>query len=198
MLPEDTNRKKRSEIDIRQMEIDDLSSVYHMGEELFTSDEFPILYRTWDAYEVTDYFTSDPDYCLVAELEGKVVGFILATTVEKEGTAWKRYGYLSWIGVDEEYQRTGLAQRLYKRLEEKFQKDGVRMVIADTEADNEKAISFFKAMDFTISERYLWLGKTLKRTAQRNRKNVSSSPSEKTIAVNDSRNTRKTKSAKKQ
>ncbi len=177
MLPEDANRKKRSEIDIRQMEIDDLSIVYHMGEKLFTSDEFPILYRTWDAYEVTDYFTSDPEYCLVAESDDRVVGFVLATTIEKEGTAWKRYGYLSWIGVAEEHQRTGLAQRLYKRLEEKFQKDGVRMVIADTEADNEKAIAFFKAMDFTISERYLWLGKTLKRTAKRKPKTINQSQS---------------------
>jgi ribosomal protein S18 acetylase RimI-like enzyme len=163
MLPEDTNRKKRSEIDIRQMDIDDLSSVYHLGEELFTSDEFPILYRTWDAYEVTDYFTSDPDYCLVAESEGKVVGFILATTVEKEGTAWKRYGYLSWIGVDETFQRTNLGIRLYRNLERRFKKDGVRMIIADTDAENEPAISFFKAIGFSDSSQHVWLVKTIRR-----------------------------------
>jgi len=55
-----------------------LPFVISLGEELFTSEEFPILYRTWDAYEVTDYFTSDPDYCLVAESEGRVVGFVLS------------------------------------------------------------------------------------------------------------------------
>jgi ribosomal protein S18 acetylase RimI-like enzyme len=195
-MPDNTDKKKRSEIDIRQMEIDDLSSVYHLGEELFTSEEFPILYRTWDAYEVTDHFTSDPDYCLVAESEDRVVGFILATTIEKEGTAWKRYGYLSWIGVTEEYQRTGLAQRLYKRLEEKYQKDGVRMVIADTEAENEKAIAFFKAMDFTISERYLWLFKTLKRTAKSKRKIVKNSASENLLIKENPETTRKTRSGK--
>ncbi len=56
--------RKKPEVIIKQMEIDDVSTVYHLGEELFTSDELPILYRTWDAYEVTDYFSSDPDYCL--------------------------------------------------------------------------------------------------------------------------------------
>jgi len=76
--------------------------------------EFPILYRTWDPYEVADYFTSDPDYCLVAEADDRVVGFIMATTIEKEGTAWKKYGYVSWIGVDEDFQGTTLARRLYK------------------------------------------------------------------------------------
>ena len=34
-------KNKKVTITIRQMEIDDVSAVYHMGEELFTSDEFP-------------------------------------------------------------------------------------------------------------------------------------------------------------
>ncbi len=155
--------RPKTEADIREMEIDDISSVYHLGERLFTSEEFPILYRTWDPYEVTDLFTSDPNYCLVAEADGMIVGFILATTIEKEGTAWKRYGYLSWIGVDEDYQRTNLGQRLYRKLEERLKKDGVRMVIADTDVDNEGAIAFFKAMKFSLTSKHQWLAKTLRR-----------------------------------
>jgi len=157
------NKKRKVETEIRQMEIDDVSAVYHLGEELFTSEDFPILYRTWDAYEVADYFTSDPDYCLVAETAGKIVGFILANTIEKEGTAWKKYGYVSWIGVDQEYQRSNLGQRLYRRLEDRLEEDGVRMVIADTDADNEKAISFFKALGFSIRADHVWMAKTLKK-----------------------------------
>ncbi len=160
---------------MRQMEIDDISSVYHLGEKLFTSEEFPILYRTWDAYEVTEHFTSGPDYYLAAESEGRVVGFVLATTIEKEGTAWKKYGYLSWIGVAEAYQRAGLALRMYRKVEHKFRKDGVRMVIADTEADNEDAIAFFKAMGFALSARHLWLGKTLRRHIKSSPKPVDTS-----------------------
>jgi len=157
------NKKRRIETEIRQMEIDDVSAVYHLGEELFTSEDFPILYRTWDAYEVADYFTSDPDYCLVAETDGKIVGFILANTIEKEGTAWKKYGYVSWIGVNPEYQRGNLGQRLYRRLEDRLEEDGVRMVIADTDADNEKAIGFFKALGFSIRADHVWMAKTLKK-----------------------------------
>jgi ribosomal protein S18 acetylase RimI-like enzyme len=150
---------------IREMEIDDISAVYRLGEKLFSSEEFPILYRTWDPYEVTEYFTSDPDYCLVAEAEtnGKIVGFILATTVEKEGTAWKKYGYLSWIGVAEAFQRTKLGLRLYRELEKRLMEGGVRMVIADTEAENEEAIAFFKGMGFSLSSQHTWLAKTLRR-----------------------------------
>ncbi len=158
----DSNRKIKAII--RQMEIDDVSAVYRLGEKLFSSEEFPILYRTWDPYEVTEYFSSEPDYCLVAETEtGKIAGFVLATTVEKEGTAWKKYGYLSWIGVDEAFQGTKLGHRLYRELEKRLLEDGVRMVIADTEAENEKAIAFFKGLDFSNSSQHVWLAKTLRR-----------------------------------
>jgi ribosomal protein S18 acetylase RimI-like enzyme len=165
---EDTdNDKSRAQVTIRQMEIDDVGAVYHLGEELFTSDEFPFLYRTWDPYEVTEYFTSDAEYCLVAEREDKIIGFILATTVEKEGTAWKKYGYLTWIGIDEAFQRTGLGLRLYRKLEEVFMKDGVRMVMADTEAGNKEAIAFFKTLGFSSARQHLWMAKTIKASAKK-------------------------------
>lgn len=163
---------KRSEVNIRQMEIDHLSSVYRLGETLFTSEEYPILYRTWDPYEVTGLFTSDPEYCLVAESEDRVVGFVLATTFEKEGTAWKRYGYVNWIGVSSEFQSRDVGSRLYRRLEDIFRDDGVRMMIADTVVDNESAIGFFRGLGFTTSGRHVWLTKTL-----RKEDNKDSSPS---------------------
>ena len=158
------------EVEIREMEVDDIPSVYHLGERLFTSDETPILYRTWDPYEVTEYFSSDPSYCLVAESEGIIVGFTLGTTIEKEGTAWKKYGYLVWIGVDDDSQRTGLGHRLYRELEKRMREDGVRMLIADTEGDNDEAIAFFGSLGFSSRTQHLWLSKTLKGRARKSLK----------------------------
>ncbi len=160
----------RKRVTIREMEVDDIPSVYHLGEQLFTSEEFPILYRTWDPYEVTEYFSSDPQYCLVAETKGVIVGFSLATTIEKEGTAWKKYGYLVWLGVADDFQRTGLGRRLYRDVERRLRKDGARMVIADTEGDNEPAISFFKAVGFNSRTPHIWLSKTLKRRSEKSNK----------------------------
>jgi ribosomal protein S18 acetylase RimI-like enzyme len=157
----------RLRIIIREMEIDDVASVYHLGEQLFTSEEFPILYRTWDPYEVTEYFGSDPEYCLVAEAKGIIVGFLLATTIEKEGTAWKKYGYLAWIGVEDSYQRTRLGRRLYKEMEKRLEEKGVRMVIADTDGDNEGAIAFFKSVGFSTRAQHLWLAKTFRRKTRK-------------------------------
>ena len=161
MLPEN-GTKHKIEVSIRAMEIDDVSAVYHLGEKLFTSDEFPILYRTWDPYEVTEYFTTESEYCLVAETEDdRIAGFVLANMVEKEGTAWKKYGYLTWIGVDEGFQRTNLGQRLYNKIEDTFQKKGARMVMADTDAENLGALAFLNAMGLSARAQHVWLAKTI-------------------------------------
>ena len=167
MLP-DNGTKHKIEVAIRAMEIDDVSAVYHLGEKLFTSDEFPILYRTWDPYEVTEYFTTESEYCLVAETEDdRIVGFVLANMVEKEGTAWKKYGYLTWIGVEEAFQRTNLGQRLYNKIEDTFQKKGARMVMADTDAENAGALAFLNAMGLSARAQHVWLAKTLHKSRKK-------------------------------
>lgn len=48
-------RKIRSEVSIEDMTIDDLPKVFHLGEKAYLT-EFPVLYRTWDEFEVTDYY----------------------------------------------------------------------------------------------------------------------------------------------
>ena len=103
-----TKHDTQDELEIRELTIDDLAAVFHLGERLFTSDFSPSMYRTWDEYEITTLFNSDNELCLVAELEGEIVGFALGTTVDKLNSAWK-YGYLVWIGVRPGCRRAGLA-----------------------------------------------------------------------------------------
>ena len=86
---EEDDRKLKMEADIREMEVDDISSVYHLGEKLFTNEEFPILYRTWDAFEVTESFTSDPTYCLVAEVEKQLLDLSLLLPLRKKALPGK-------------------------------------------------------------------------------------------------------------
>ncbi len=153
-------RNRRDHVEIREMSIDDLPRVFHLGESLFTSESSPLLYRTWDEYEVTDLFNTDPELCLVAELGGAAIGFAMGTTVEKPGTAWK-YGYLVWLGVRRKYQGRGIAARLYREIEGRMIDLGARMIIADTDERNEPAISFFQEMGFSKARNHVWLSKNL-------------------------------------
>jgi ribosomal protein S18 acetylase RimI-like enzyme len=167
MSQDDTgDLRKNGHITIREMEIGDLAPVYYLGERLFTRSSFPVLYRTWDSFEVTNYYNSDPEYCLVAEDKmGVVIGFALGTTVEKDHSAWK-YGYLAWLGVDPEYQGKHVADRLLKEFEKRVKEDGARILLVDTEAENHRAIQFFSRNGFAQPKSHVWLSKSLTRNQQ--------------------------------
>ncbi|MFZ5587358.1 MAG: GNAT family N-acetyltransferase [Thermodesulfobacteriota bacterium] len=159
--------RKRLYLNIRQMEIDDIAEVFHLGEELFTASEWPTLYRTWDEYEVITLFQSDPELCLVAELGDELVGFALGTTIEKSHSAWK-YGYLVWLGVRPGLQRQGVAARLFRALRELMIEQGARILMVDTEADNLPALHFFRKQGFGSPQEHIFLSQNLD---QRRRKN---------------------------
>jgi len=159
-LVSSAKKRRKAQPIIREMSIDDLPSVFHLGESLFTSAFSPPLYRTWDEFEVTGLYDNDPELCLVAELDGKTVGFMMGTTVEKHGTAWK-YGYVVWMGVKEEQQKRGIATKLYKEMEGRMRERGARMIIADTDESNERAINFFQKMGFVKDRNHVWLSKNV-------------------------------------
>lgn len=147
---------KRLNIKIREMEIDDLPEVFHLGEDLFKVESVPNMYRTWDPYEVVGLFHSDTEFCLVAELDDKIIGFALGTTIEKTHSAWK-YGYLVWLGIKPEFQRTGIAEKLFRRFKDLMLKANVRMLLVDTQSENLPAIRFFSKLGFGHPEEHIYL-----------------------------------------
>lgn len=153
-------KNKEEEILIRDMNIDDLPKVFHIGEDLFTSERSPLMYRIWDQFEITSLFTRDAEFCVVAERNKKVIGFAMATTIEKPRSAWK-YGYVVWLGVKRRYQRQGIGERLYREVEKRLEEKGIRMIIVDVEQGNDEALNFFKKMGFNITKQYTWMTKTL-------------------------------------
>ncbi len=155
-----TGKKRRPAVIIRRMEIDDLPKVFHLGEELFTADSVPNLYRTWDAYEVVSYYLSDPEYCFVAEREGTIVGFALGTTISKPRSAWK-YAHLVWLGVRPDLQGSGIAEKLFTHFKEAILEEGVRIIFVDSEADNQAALAFFRKMGFTNPKEHIYLSLNL-------------------------------------
>jgi ribosomal protein S18 acetylase RimI-like enzyme len=142
-----TISRELSDITIRTAGIDDLAQIFHLGERLFTPGALSNLYRTWDEYEVTALFNSDREYMLVADLDGTVVGFALGTIIEKERSPWS-YGYLTWLGVDPDYARRGIASRLFDSFRQLMEAESVRMLMIDTQADNEAAVRFFERKGF--------------------------------------------------
>ncbi|UCF90672.1 MAG: GNAT family N-acetyltransferase [Desulfobacterales bacterium] len=163
-------KSKRPGIKIREMEIDDLAKVYHLGEELFTAEYAPSMYRTWDQYEIAGLFNSDSEFCLVAEADDEIVGFALGTIITKTGSAWK-YGYLIWLGVTIQFQRQGVAEKLCHKFKDIMLKNGVRMLLVDTPAENLPALHLFRRLGFGHPRQHIHLTMNLDAEYQRLKRN---------------------------
>jgi ribosomal protein S18 acetylase RimI-like enzyme len=147
-------------VDIRQMELADVAPTFELGQQLFTADRWPTLYRTWDEYEVVSLYANERNHCLVADRDGAVVGFALGSVLEKRGEPWT-YGYLLWLGVDPKQTRQGLGRRLIDALTLRFIEAGVRMVLVDTEADNHAAVALFRGVGFNHERPHVYLSLNL-------------------------------------
>ena len=158
-------KPKRPGVKIREMDIDDIAAVYHLGEKLFRPQKVPNMYRTWDEFEVIELFHGDSKFCLVAEKENRIVGFALGTTITKPHSAWK-YGHLVWLGVDPGCQRHGIAERLFRLFRDIMLKNSVRMLLVDTEAENLPALHFFRKLGFGNPEQHIYLTMNLASQSQ--------------------------------
>ena len=141
---------------VRLMTIDDIPAIYHLGEELFTARNAPNAHRTWDEYEVVGFYQTDCQFCFVAEDENEsVVGFALGTMIEKHHS-WT-YGYLIWLGVHPAFQKSGVAQRLFRQLKGAMIDAGARIIMVDTDAENTASLRFFRKMGFNNSRQHVYL-----------------------------------------
>ena len=147
------------------MELSDVPAVFELGQRLFTADELPTLYRSWDDNAVLELFSSDEETCLVAEVDGRVVGFALGAMMEKPKSAW-RYGWLEWLGVRSRYKGQGVASRLLSRLTELFIERDARIMLVDTDEDNHDALVFFRKKGFDQETRHVYLSRNLENHPQ--------------------------------
>lgn len=142
------------------MKLADIPEIYALGHRLFTAEELPTLYRSWDEHELIQLFASDEETCLVAEYEDRIVGFALGRIMEKPRSAW-RYGWLLWLGVDPDCQGHDVGTRLIKQLTELFVERDARIMLVDTDEHNDKALAFFRKHGFAQERRHIYLEQNL-------------------------------------
>ncbi|HLX96968.1 MAG TPA: GNAT family N-acetyltransferase [Verrucomicrobiae bacterium] len=147
-------------IELRQMQLNDLPGVFRLGQRLFTAEDLPTLYRSWDDHEILELFRSDEETCLVAEDDGKIVGFALGCMMDKPRSAW-RYGWLEWLGVAPGYKRHGIARRLLNQLTQLFIDREARIMLVDTDEGNADALAFLRQTGFGQETRHVYLSRNL-------------------------------------
>jgi len=86
---------------------------------------------------------------LVAEVEGKILGFILGDVSGWEFGVSDTIGWIDTIGVDPAYQKKGLATALANELIKRLKVIGVRTIYTLVSWNDWDLLQFFHAMGFT-------------------------------------------------
>jgi len=142
------------------MQLKDVPAVFALGQTLFTAEALPTLYRSWDEYELLQLFVSAGEFCLVAEIEGEIVGFALGRVMEKPRSAW-RYGWLLWLGIARQCKGKGIASRLIKELTDRFIENDTRIMLVDTDEANADALFFFRKHGFGHELKHTYLSRNM-------------------------------------
>jgi len=93
--------------------------------------------------------TRFPLSCLVAEYEGKVIGFILGEVSGWEFKVPDTVGWISTIGVDPNYQHQGVARKLSQEFIKNLKSIGVTIVYTLVNWSDWGLLKFFRAMGFS-------------------------------------------------
>jgi ribosomal protein S18 acetylase RimI-like enzyme len=87
-------------------------------------------------------------YGLVAESEGRIVGFILGEISGREFRAPGTIGWIDTIGIDPHYQRRGLASLLLDEIIKNFRERGVETVHTLVNWSSWDLLQFYKKAGF--------------------------------------------------
>jgi len=85
---------------------------------------------------------------LVAELDGKVIGFIIGGASRWEYGVPENIGWIDTIGVDPDYQRKGIAKILFTEMTNNLKKVGVNTIYTFVTRRDWILLKFFNSMGF--------------------------------------------------
>lgn len=85
---------------------------------------------------------------LVAELDGKLIGFIIGGASRWEYGVPENIGWIDTIGVDPDYQRKGIAKILFTEMTNNLKKVGVDTIITFVKRRDPILLNFFNSLGF--------------------------------------------------
>jgi ribosomal protein S18 acetylase RimI-like enzyme len=90
------------------------------------------------------------DASFVAEIEGKVAGFMIAYTVYG-GFGFEKSAWIATLGVAPKYMGQGIGKRLAEEIFRVYREKGIRNIFTSVRWDSADLLSFFKTLGFDRS-----------------------------------------------
>lgn len=131
---------------IRKMRKDDVEDVTRIDATI-TKSPSPFNFRPI----VSEAAKKDSDVSLVAEIRGRVVGFMISyITAGNFGT--DRIAWIARFGVDPKHMGQEIGKSLAKGIFDHYREKDVKKVYTSVRWDSTDLLSFFKALGFERSD----------------------------------------------
>ena len=106
--------------------------------------------------------TNNEDVFLLAELDSRIIGFILFGINDKDRLLKNKYACLVYLVVDADYRRKGIAGKLYDTALGLLHKKGITHIYswANAESDNSM-IRFLTKRKFAKGHQYMWMDRKI-------------------------------------
>jgi GNAT superfamily N-acetyltransferase len=137
---------------IRLLNMDDLDDILQIEERIEKEQNLEKPEKMEYLEETATYHLQhgEPLLNLGAEMDGKLVGFILAEIRLWEFGIGEKTGWIRILGVDPDFQRRGIGRKLGEALLEHFERRGIKRVRTMAEWYTGDLISFFKSLGFNM------------------------------------------------
>jgi ribosomal protein S18 acetylase RimI-like enzyme len=131
-------------LNIRPLRKEDLDAIVEIDEKVLGENR-----KDYWEKKLTLMNEKSSQFSLVAELEGKVLGFILGDVSGWEFGVPDTIGWIDTLGIDPAYQKKKLATALAHELIKRLKAIGVRTIYTLVNWNDWDLLQFFHAMGFT-------------------------------------------------
>ena len=139
-------------ITIRLLGMDDLDDILRIEEKIIREQNSDNSERLVSLKDTTVYHLQhgDPLLNLGAEIDGKLVGFIISEVRRWEFGGGGMTGWILILGVDQEYQGMGAGHKLSSTLLDHFRKKNITKIRTMVEWHEGELISYFRSLGFNM------------------------------------------------
>jgi len=141
------------EMDIRTLTVDDFDEIIAIAEQIQGVDGDEIASELTNLRsELRTQLADDNRFCIGAEAQDEIVGFIIGDERSWEFGSPKQVGWIRMLGVHPNFQSAGVGRLLGEEILERFQKAGVERVRTIVGWDESDLLPFFHSLDFGMKE----------------------------------------------
>jgi predicted N-acetyltransferase YhbS len=131
-------------VKIRQLKKEDQGAIVEIDERVLGENREQYWVRKLESMN-----SRSSQVSLVAEVEGRVVGFILGDVSGWEFGVPETIGWIDTLGIDPTYQKKGLATSLANEMIKRLKGVGVKTIYTLVNWQDWDLLQFFHAMGFT-------------------------------------------------